>query len=206
LNTSIQIRLLVILLGIIITLQGKAEEVEVFLKPPGLRLVKDPSLIIPALYQYSNKHLVLPDYRDSSGKLAEGWATEVIKTRRFSSDQSACIFFRISDLANTKVFQLANAVSDMRIWPVGTVIVLEIYKGEYSGDGVSKLVEIEVMSKMDDQDLLSPSFYPTNWSYAAFTPERKSSLSSNRIHECHQCHSIAFYLTGDLIFTQFQSK
>ncbi|MEW6571318.1 MAG: cytochrome P460 family protein [Nitrospirota bacterium] len=206
-NASIQIRLSVIffLLGIL-TLQGNAEEVEVFLEPPGLRLTKDPSYIIPAFYQYSNKKLVLPDYRDSSGKPAKGWAMEIIKTRRFSSDQSARIFFRISDLSHTTVFRQAGSPSDMRIWPAGTVIVLEAFKSEYSVKDNAKPVEIVVMSKINDQPFPSPAYYPANWSYAVFTSEGKPSFSSNRVHECHQCHSIAFYLTGDSIYTQFQEK
>ncbi len=121
------IRLLVVLslLGVLIQ-TGRAEERSVFLKPPGLRLIKDPSITIPALYQYPNQTLALPDYRDSSGKQRDGWAMEVIKTHRFFSDQSARLFFRLSDLTRSKVFKRFDMDWNMRIWPMGTFMIFEV--------------------------------------------------------------------------------
>ena len=47
------------------------------------------------------------------------------------------------------------------------------------------------------------AFYPVNWTYGRFKRDGNASITSAKVLECHQCHSIAFHLTGDLIFTQF---
>ena len=64
-------------------------EAEILLAPPGLRLIKDPSLVIPADFHYTNRPIKLPAYRDTSGNPASGWSAKLIDTRRFASDQSA---------------------------------------------------------------------------------------------------------------------
>ncbi|MBU0987310.1 MAG: cytochrome P460 family protein [Proteobacteria bacterium] len=46
------------------------------------------------------------------------------------------------------------------------------------------------------------AFYSANWCYARFTPQGDLSINAQKVAECHQCHSIAFQLTGDLTFTQ----
>jgi Trk K+ transport system NAD-binding subunit len=50
---------------------------------------------------------------------------------------------------------------------------------------------------------LLKAFYPINWTYARFKPDGNLSITPDKVCDCHQCHSIAFHLTGDLIFTQF---
>ena len=40
---------------------------EILLSPPGLRLIKDPSLVIPADFNYFNRLMPLPAYRNPSG-------------------------------------------------------------------------------------------------------------------------------------------
>jgi hypothetical protein len=187
-----------------ITLPGRAGESTVFLKPPGLRLIKDPSTIIPALYHYPNQTLILPDYRGSFGRQREGWAMEVIKTRRFFSHQSARLFFRTSDLARSTVFKASGPSRKMRLWPLGTLMILEIYEGNASLEQDAKPIKIAAMAKMEDSGNSSlVSFYPIDWSYATFTPGGEPSLVPDKVKECHRCHTIAFHLTGDLIFTQF---
>ena len=47
---------------------------DVFLTPPGLRPVKDPSLVIPTDHRYPNKLIKLPAYRDGAGNPANGWS------------------------------------------------------------------------------------------------------------------------------------
>jgi hypothetical protein len=49
----------------------------------------------------------------------------------------------------------------------------------------------------------SSSFFPVNRSYAGFTPEGKLSITSQEAREGHRCHSIAFHVTGDLVFSPF---
>ncbi len=183
---------------------GRAEESKPLLKPPGLRLENEPSTVIPAFHEYPNEELRLPRYREPSGELSEGWTVKVIKTRRFSGNQSARLYFRISDLALSRAFKDSDGSRQLRIWPPGTLMILEIYNGNDSVARDSKPEEIAVIAKMDRGEGHSPStFYPSDWSYGKFTPEGDPSLLPGQLQECHGCHSIAFHLTGDLIFTQF---
>jgi hypothetical protein len=184
---------------------GNSTDADTFLKPPGLRLISDPETVIPATHHYANRRLHLPQYRSAAGVPLAGWSREFVKTRRFSSDQSAWVYYRTSDLKRTKVIQTSGVPKTMRIWPLGTTLILEGYKGDASGIDNRNLLEIEVMTKTDNPDLSAqPLFYSVNWSYALFTPDGNSSLSTEKLNECHQCHSIAFRLTGDLIFTLFR--
>jgi hypothetical protein len=200
-SCALVLTLVGLLLGAIV---GDTANSGTFLKPPGLRLINDPSTVIPATYYYLNQKLHLPRYRDAAGIPIDGWSRELVKTRRFSSDQSAWVYYRISDLERTKVIKTSGILRTIRIWPVGTTIVLEGYKGDASRNHIHNLLEIEVMTKMSIPDVSAgKSFYAVNWSYARFTPDGISSLSAKKLSECHQCHSIAFHLTGDLLFTQF---
>ncbi len=93
----------------------------------------------------------------------------------------------------------------MQIWPVGTILILEGYKGDASHLADSDLLEIEVMTKLDSTGLAdAEKFFPVEWSYARYTQDGTWSLSGEKLNECHQCHSIAFRLTGDLVFTPFR--
>jgi hypothetical protein len=92
----------------------------------------------------------------------------------------------------------------LRFWPVGTTIIIEIYRGNASSKENDKLIEIAAMSKIStDKNSFSQAFYQANWSYARFNPDGNPSNTPAKVRECHQCHSIAFHLTGDLIFTLF---
>lgn len=180
-------------------------EAQILLTPPGLRPVKDPVLVIPAGYRYPNQPIILPAYRDASGKPAGGWSDKFVDTRRFASDQSAWIYFRNFDLQQSVAVESQEANRSSRFWPVGTTLVIESYKGNAFHKKNDALMEIAVMSKiMEDSDSSAQAFYPVNWTYARFNPDRSPSITSAKVRECHQCHSIAFHLTGDLIFTQFQ--
>ena len=178
-------------------------EAEVRLSPPGLRPVNQPTLVIPADFSYPNRAIPLPDYCDESGSPAAGWSSKYIETRRFASDQSAWIYFRKSDLKHLAVHQTAGFGSALRIWPGGATLVIENFKGTASLRKNAKPMEIAVMSKIEvDQKPAGNSFYPASWSYARFKPSGSSFITPAKVRECHQCHSIAFHLTGDLIFTQ----
>ncbi|MGD9057961.1 MAG: hypothetical protein PVJ41_14000 [Desulfobacterales bacterium] len=175
------------------------------LKPPGLRPLKAPTTVIPATHQYVNRKLELPAYRSAAGTPLKGWSRKFIKTRRFSSDQSAWIFYRQSDLRQTKVVENTGMPASLRIWPVGATLILEGYKGDALRSGNAKLVEIELMTKRAPASgSVSDPFFAVDWNYARFTPDGAWSLSPQKLIECHQCHSIAFELTGDLVFTQFR--
>jgi hypothetical protein len=179
-------------------------EAEILLSPPGLRPIKDPSLVIPADFHYSNRLIKLSAYRDTSGNPATGWSAKYVDTRRFASDQSAWIFFRNSDLQQSVSRRKERNQGAFRFWPVGTTIIIEIYKGNAFQKEKHKLIEIAAMSKIKaDRNSFFKAFYPVNWIYARFNPDGNASITSAKVRECHQCHSIAFHLTGDLIFTQF---
>jgi hypothetical protein len=181
-----------------------SEEPEILLTPPGRRLIKDPLIVIPADFHYSNRPIRLPTYRDGSGNPASGWSTKFVGTRRFASDQSAWIFFRNSDLQRSVSKPKEGDQGAFRFWPVGTTIIIEIYKGNALQKENDKLIEIAAMSKVEtDRNSFSKAFYPVNWTYARFDPDRTPSTNSAKVRECHQCHSIALHLTGDLIFTRF---
>jgi hypothetical protein len=178
-------------------------EAEILLTPPGLRLIKDPSLVIPADYHYANRSIKLPAYRDRSGNPANGWSARFVETRRFASDQSAWIFFRNSDFKQSISMPKERERDAFRFWPVGTTIISEVYKGNAFQKENENLIEIAAMSKISaDRNSSLKAFYPVNWTYDRFEPNGESSITSDRVRECHQCHSIAFHLTGDLIFTR----
>jgi hypothetical protein len=192
-----------ILLLWVATMSGASEESLALLRPPGLRLVKDPSIIIPALYQYPNQSLKLPAYRSAFGKIKKGWARQYVKTRRFSSNHSAWIYYRKSDLSRSKVIRASKKSRLMRIWPIGTIIILESYQGNTRSIINPKALEIFAMTKRGNIDNShAKPYYPVNWNYARYTPEGKPFMPPEKLKECHQCHSIAFHLSGDLIFTQ----
>jgi hypothetical protein len=177
---------------------------EILLSPPGLRPIRDPSLVIPADFNYSNRTVELPAYRDASGNPASGWSLKFVDTRRFASNQSAWIFFRNSDLQRSVSKRQAGGQGAFRFWPVGTTIVIEIYKGNGFQKENDKLIEIAAMSKIKAaRNSFFKAFYPINWTYARFNRDGNPSITSAKVRECHQCHGIAFHLTGDLIFSQF---
>jgi hypothetical protein len=194
-----------ILFGLLaVTLGAYSADSDILLKPPGRRFINDPETVIPPTYHYLNRELQLPQYRNATGVPLEGWSREFVKTRRFSSNQSAWLYYRSADLKRTEVIPMSGMPKTMRIWPPGTTLILEGYKGDAARIDDRNLLEILVMTKTDNPDLFAqPLFYPVNWSYARFTPDGHSSLSAEKLNECHQCHSIAFRLTGDLVFSTF---
>jgi hypothetical protein len=180
-------------------------EEQIQLTPPGLRPVKYPSIVIPADYRYPNKLINFPAYRDASGKPADGWSDKFVDTRRFVSNQSAWIYFRNSDLRQSVVMEREDAKRSFRFWPMGTTMVIESYKGNAFQKKDDALIEIAVMSKIKgDKNTSNPAFYPANWIYARFNPDGSLAITSAKVRECHQCHSIAFHFTGDSIFTHFK--
>ena len=188
----------------LLTISVYSMEAQILLAPPGLRPVKDPSLVIPADYRYPNELIKLPAYRDASGNPADGWSGRFVDTRRFVSNQSAWIYLRDSDLQQSVSMKRDAAGRSFRFWPVGTTMVIESYRGDAFHKKREALIDIDVISKVKgDDESSAQAFYPVNWTYARFNPDGRASITSAKVQECHQCHSIAFHLTGDLIFTQF---
>ena len=178
-------------------------EAEVRLFAPGLRPVHRPTVVIPADSSYPNRPIPLPDYCDESGRPTTDWSKKYIATRRFASDQSAWIYFRKSDLNNLVVRGAAGNEPALRIWPAGATLVIEIMKGDGAIRQNADIIEIAVMSKLaDNWRSTKQVYYTANWSFARFNPSGSPITTPAKVRECHQCHSIAFHLTGDLIFTQ----
>ena len=187
-----------------VAIAGNTTDTDGLLQPPGLRPLAEPTIVIPATYRYVNRKLTLPPYRSDSGIPLAGWKKEFIKTRRFASDQSAWIYYRLSDLKRTRLIKNTGNADSLRIWPVGTTLILEGYKGDAAQVDNARLIEIELMAKMAPTPTsATQAFFPVDWSYARYTPDGHWSLTSQKLIECHQCHSIAFQLTGDLVFTPF---
>ncbi len=84
------------------------------------------------------------------------------------------------------------------------VFSLKSTKGTARQQEKDKLIEIAAMAKIDPgPNSFNKAFYPVSWTYSTYKPDGRPSITSARVRECHQCHGIAFHLTGDLIFTQF---
>ncbi len=182
----------------------QAGEGAIYLKAPGLRLKKDPSVVIPAAYVYANRPLRLPHYRDTAGNPAAGWSRKYIRTRRFKSDQSAWIYYRRQDLENSIYLERRRTDGGFCIWPGGSLIVIESYQAGAPDQPAQPPVEIAVISKADQNTpSYGKAFFAAEWSYARFTPGGDGSMDGVKVRECHQCHAIAFQLTGDLVFTRF---
>jgi hypothetical protein len=174
------------------------------LKPPGLRLIKDPSVVIPAPYFYANRPLSLPAYRDAAGEPADGWSRKFIATRRFNSNQSAWIYYRRQDLQKSVVLDDGGQGKGLCIWPGGSLIVIESYAGGGPNGQPQASVEIDLLAKADRNTAsYGKAFLAAEWSYARFTSRGVRAIGGAKARECHQCHGIAFQLTGDLVFTRF---
>jgi len=181
-----------------------AGEGAIYLKAPGLRLQKDPSVVIPAEYVYANRPLHLPRYRDRAGNPLAGWSRKYIPTRRFKSDQSAWIYYRRQDLQNSIYLDRGGLSRADCIWPGGSLIVIESYQGNVPNPPEQPPVEIAVIAKANRNTPSSGKvFFAGEWSYARFTSRGDRLMDGAKVRECNQCHSIAFQLTGDLVFTRF---
>lgn len=173
------------------------------LQPPGLRPIQDPALTVPADYLYTNRPLSLPHYRDTQGTPIAGWSQKYVPTRRFNSDQSAWIYYRRQDLQHSVTLGSGGDDEEFCIWPGGTTLVIESYQGNALSRQSGQLIKIDVMAKADTNSAAAgDTFLPAEWSYGRFTSEDKALIDTVQLQECHQCHAIAFRLTGDLVFTR----
>ena len=193
-----------LLFGALLAASVFSMEAQILLTPPGLRPVRNPSIVVPAGYRYPNRSLKLPVYRDAAGNPADGWSDRFVETRRFVSNQSAWIYWRRTDLQRSVTSATKAPDRTFRFWPPEATLVVESYRGNAIDKKRGALMEIDVISKIKvDETASAQAFHPVNWSYARFNPDGTPSLTPAKIRECHQCHAIAFHLTGDLIFTLF---
>ena len=78
--------------------QEKERPADEMLLAVGFRLLDSPQEIVPWRYYYVNRVFSAPSYRTPQGTPLPGWRFRVIATRRFFTDQSARIYYRIEDV------------------------------------------------------------------------------------------------------------
>jgi hypothetical protein len=149
----------------------------------------------------------MPSYKGPQGKPLPGWSCRLVTTRRFFTDQSARIYFRIQDLRQSRIFSSPRpaAAAAMRIWPAGSILVLETFSGE------TALVENATPAAIDCIRKFKPeiavfamnALFAGVWSYQRFCPDGKVGTMPAGAVACHRCHTAAFSLTGDLVFSLF---
>ncbi len=171
------------------------------------RLLHAPQKVIQRHHRYVNRSFPMPSYRTPQGKPLPGWRSRVVTTRRFFTDQSARIYYRLDDLFQSRVFSSTSpaATEAMRIWPVGAILVLETFPARESlvPDPTPTAVDCIRKFKPDDFDFPINTLFAGEWSYQRFNVNGKPSPMPAGAGACHQCHRAAFRVTGDLVFTVF---
>ena len=177
------------------------------LRAPGFRLVDSPQEIVPWRYSYVNRVFSVPSYRTPQGTPLPGWGFRVIATRRFFTDQSARIYYRIEDLQQSHLFPSTNqgAAALMRIWPVETTLVLETFSGRGAFMSNATPVFVDCIRKFQPDSSHFPvnTLFAGDWCYQRFSGDGKALPMPAGASACHQCHGTALRLTGDLVFTVF---
>jgi hypothetical protein len=93
----------------------------------------------------------------------------------------------------------------MRIWPLGATLVLETFsgRGAFTADATPVFVDCISKFKPDASHFPLDTLFAGDWSYQRFSTEGKPRSMPAGASACHQCHSTALPLTGDLVFTVF---
>jgi hypothetical protein len=169
------------------------------------RLLDHPQGLVKWQHNYLNRTFNLPSYRTVQGNPLPGWRCQVIGTRRFFTNQSAKIYYRIEDLHQTTIFGSTTALDTMRIWPVGAILVLETYSGKAANTTKQSPLFIDCIRKFeaDVRHFPEDTLFAGEWSYQRFDVKGKVLQMVGGASACHQCHATAFRLTGDLVFTLF---
>jgi hypothetical protein len=91
----------------------------------------------------------------------------------------------------------------MRIWPVGSILVLETFSGKTALVENAKPTAIDCIRKFkpDRASFPASTLFAGDWSYQRFSVEGNVRPMPDGASACHQCHSTAFSVTGDLVFT-----
>ena len=193
---------------------GSSQRTETYpvevLQAPGFRLLESPQEIVLWDYHYRNRGYSLPFYRTPTGAPSLGWRRIEIPTRRFFTDQSARIYYRPEDLRKSKVFASMRpaGAKKMRIWPPGAILVLETYPGEKAHGLNETPLGVDCIRKFAPHPNRFPenTFFAGEWCYQRFSLEGKTLPLPEGPSACHQCHSTALHLTGDLVFTVFSKE
>jgi hypothetical protein len=171
------------------------------------RLLAAPQEVVNWPYKYVNRAFSMPFYRTQQGQPLAGWSYRVVTTRRFFTDQSARIYFRIKDLRQSFIFSSTSpAVAEaMRIWPVGAILVLETFPGRTALGVDASPTTIDCMRKFKPAlaRFQLNTIFAGEWRYQRFNADGKVGTMPAGAGACHQCHGAAFSLTGDLVFTVF---
>lgn len=187
--------------------QKKERPADELLPAVGFRLVDSPQEIVPWRYYYLNRVFSTPSYRTPQGTPLPGWRFRVIATRRFFTDQSARIYYRIEDVQQSHLFPSTNqgGTAMMRIWPVGATLVLETFsgKGAFMSDATPVFVDCIRKFRPNASHFPVDTLFAGDWCYQRFSGEGKARPMPSGASACHQCHGTALRLTGDLVFTLF---
>lgn len=128
---------------------------------------------------------------------------KLVKTRSLSTDGSARLYYRDDEHARAVVFR--EGERKMVSWPDGALLILEVFGGDGASDAGDKPKELKKIEAMLKAKSVNPHYLSSDWSYAVFAPDGKSvGTGSERIRECHACHAAAFYISGDMVFTNLR--
>ena len=207
---SVQIVCILLLIPLIAqcsTPQEKERPAEEPLPAVGLRLLVSPQEIVPWQYYYPNRVFSAPSYRTPQGAPLPGWRLRAIATRRFFTDQSARVYYRIEDVQQSHLFSSTNqgGAAVMRIWPVGATLVLETFSGRGAFMSHATPVFVDCIRKFQPHASHFPvdTLFAGDWCYQRFNADGKPHPIPAGASACHQCHGTALRLTGDLVFTVF---
>ncbi len=215
-STTNQIRPILIVLAICLILlipflaqctiqQKKERPADEMLLAVGFRLLDSPQEIVPWRYYYVNRVFSAPSYRTPQGTPLPGWRFRVIATRRFFTDQSARIYYRIEDVQQSHLFSSTNqgGAAMIRIWPVGATLVLETFsgRGAFMSDATPVFVDCIHKFQPDASHFAVDTLFTGDWCYQRFSADGKARPMPAGASACHQCHGTALRLTGDLVFT-----
>jgi hypothetical protein len=185
--------------------QEKQRPAEEILLAVGFRLLDFPQEIVPWRYYYVNRVFSAPSYRTPEGTPLPGWRFRVIATRRFFTDQSARIYYRIEDVRQSHLFSSTYQGGEpiMRIWPVGATLVLETFSGRGAFISDATPVFVDCIRKFQPNASHFPLdiLFAGDWCYQRFSADGKARPIPAGASACHQCHGTALRLTGDLVFT-----
>lgn len=185
--------------------QEKERPGEELLPAVGFRLLGSPQEIVPWQYYYLNRVFSLPSYRTQQGTPLPEWRFRVIATRRFFTNQSARIYYKIKDVRHSHLFPGTNpgVLAKMRIWPVGTTLVLETFSGREAFMSGATPLFVDCIRKFQPDAGHFPvdTLFAGDWCYQRFSADGKPRLMPAGASACHQCHGTALGLTGDLVFT-----
>ena len=91
------------------------------------------------------------------------------------------------------------------IWPAETILILETYSNADAYKSDATPLVVDCIRKFTPESDYFPvhMFFAGDWCYQRFNATGEAKKMVGGASACHQCHSTAFHLTGDLVFTPF---